>query len=456
MSKHPPNRHGSSPGSGRGKRSGSRSARGPHRQGAAVSRKHRGGSTTGRTLGRRSGADPGRARGISRPTRYPRLVVGDQTAAFLEAGHAWVVADRFTREPEGSRPGEVVSLVTRAGDWLGNALYCPGERVVARVLSRDPDIPCDTSLFRARAVEAFRLRDRLRIDATQYRLVHAEGDGLPGLTVDRYGDFLVLALFTAAAMPLVTPTVDALMKLGEFQGAFLKLLPRDRRKASLPGGRWIEGVPGPDEMVTREGDLQFLVRPFSGLSTGIFLDQRDNRTAVAKWTRGLRVLNAFAYTGGFSLACARAGAQVDTLDLSGPALEWAKENFRRNGLQVEPSRFIRADAFDHLEHTRGAYDAIILDPPTFSTSGSRVWSPSRTADLLESALRAVSRGGIVVAFTNAQSLREDRYHASIGQGILRSGRSVRVLSTLQAGPDFPWDVGTPETRHLKGVVLLAT
>ncbi len=382
------------------------------------------------------------------------MTLSSRSAAFVQAGHAWVIADRSLRALEDAGPGDIVSLRTEDGAWLASALYCPGERILARVVSRDPGEACDAALFRKRAISAIELRARIAIDATQYRLINAEGDGLPGITADRYDDYLVVQLATPAAAPLVTPVVTAAMETERFRGVFLKMLPRDRRSGSgLPPGRWIDGVPGPGEMVTREGDIHFLVRPFSGLSTGVFLDQRDNRRTVGRLARGLRVLNTFAYTGGFSVACARAGATVDTLDISKPALEWARENFRLNDLDADPGTFIRADTFAHLERHGGVYDLIILDPPTFSTSRTGVWDARRVVDLHELAFAAVKPGGLVVTFTNTRKTTRSTFQDDVRGGARRAGRAIRVLALLEAGMDFPWDLGTPETRHLKGLVV---
>ncbi len=371
----------------------------------------------------------------------------------VSTGHGWIRRGSTVGPLPDAGPGDIVSVQALDGTWLARALYCPGEPIVARVLTRDPNRLCDASLFRRRALEALERRRRLAIDATQYRLINAEGDGLPGVVVDRYADYLVVQLTTPAANRLVTPVITACTEKGLYHGVFLNLLPRDRRQGDLPPGRWIHGAPGPDELVTQEGDIRFLVRPFAGLSTGIFLDQRDNRRIVAGLTRGLRVLNTFAYTGGFSVACARAGADVATLDISRRALEWARENFRLNDLPIDPDRFIREDTSTHLRAHRGRYDAIILDPPAFSTTRNTVWEPRRIPELHEAAFAAVRKGGTVVTFSNMRTLRPSTFLERITAGARRAGRRVAISACLEAGMDFPWDPGTPETRHLKGFVV---
>ncbi len=382
----------------------------------------------------------------------PTLVLPPRSADLVASGHAWVTLEQASHPLE-EAPGSVISLLGPDGTWLARALYCPGEPIAARVITRDPQETCDAALFRARTMAALDLRERLAIDATQYRLVNAEGDGLPGITADRYGDYLVVQLTTVAASRLVSPVVTACLDRYPFHGVFLKHLPRDRRAPDLPPGRWLDGAPGPEELVTREGALQFVVRPFSALSTGVFLDQRDNRRVLAGLTPRLRVLNTFAYTGGFSVACARNGAQVDTLDISRRALAWAQENFRLNGLTVDPARFIREDAFRWLRRRPEAYDAIILDPPAFSTSKRGVWEPRRMAELQEAAFNAVRPGGFVATFTNMRKLSARAFLEKVVTGAQRAGRRVSVLARLQAGMDFPWDLGTPETSYLKGLLV---
>jgi 23S rRNA (cytosine1962-C5)-methyltransferase len=324
---------------------------------------------------------------------------------------------------------------------------------VARVLSRDRRLACDDALYRARALEALALRAGLDREASMYRLVNAEADGLPGLTVDRYGDYLVGQLYTEAARGLARVALEALLEAGGFRGAYLKVLPRDRRAAGDDApGHWIAGEPGPEALIGLEHGIRLQVRPFSGLSTGIFLDQRDNRRRIAELARGRRVLNAFAYTGGFSVACAAAGATVDTLDLSAKILTWARENFEINGIDPAAHRFIAGDAFPFLSGAAGDYELVILDPPTFSTSRGNVWSPARLAELYGLGMGALRPGGWLVAFSNFAGLSEADFVESLRVAALEVRRDLRIAAVLQPGIDFPWLPGFPESRHLKGII----
>lgn len=382
------------------------------------------------------------------------LVVSTASARCVEAGHPWVLRDRSTGETGARQPGDVVDLLSPEGLWLAKALLDPGHRVVARVLTRDHQQTCDRQFFRDRALEAWHYRQGLGIDATVYRVIHGEADGLPGLTIDRYENYLVAQLYTAASLPLADAAIETLLSTGVFAGAFLKSLPRDRRgKGEQAHGDWVTGDPGPEALTCLETGVRYKVRPFAGLSTGIFPDQRDNRRRVAELASGRRVLNAFAYTGAFSVTCALAGATVDTLDLSASYLEWARENFALNGLEVHPDRFIQADVLEFLTRPPQRYDMVILDPPTFSTSRSNVWGPNRITELNALAMDALEPGGWLVTMSNYSKFSEADFSETLRMAALEVRKRLRLATLLQAGMDYPWLPGFPESRHLKGAIV---
>lgn len=389
-------------------------------------------------------------------TRVPTLQVGKVSAQYLQQGHAWVTRDKELGDTHSLRSGQVVSLVGPEGEWLAQALVDPEARVVARVLSRLKHEQLDDAAFRARSLKALARRTSLKAHCSAYRVIHSEADGLPGLTVEAFGPYLVAQLYTTAAQHLAELALDALMQTGQFQGAFMKALPRDRRQGPETPGAWVAGTPGPSTLVVQEYGVQLLVTPFEGLSPGLFLDMRENRQQVAALARGKRLLNAFAYTGGFSVVAAQQGAQVDTLDLSAKVLEHARENFRLNQLPVDadgPHRFLAQDAFAYLTHPEKPYGVVVLDPPTFSTSRDGTWSPGRITELNALAMHALEPDGLLVTFSNYAHMKEEAFLEALRQAGLEARRSLQVVHALQAGPDFPWLPGFPESRHLKGFVL---
>lgn len=391
-----------------------------------------------------------RARAAGGP---PPLHIGKVSERFLLEGHAWSTKDKELGDLSPYRPGDIVELVNPEGQFVAQALLDPASRVVARVLSWDRKPTLDPSLLRKRALDAAARRAPLARIASAYRLVHGEADGLPGLVIDHYDGHLVAALYTPAAAALAELSLNALLDSGSYTSAYLKELPRDRRASDGHTGRVIRGEPGPASFVIHEYGVRFQVQPFAGLPTGLYLDMRDNRRLLGELLSGLRVLNAFAYTGGFSVTCALQGAQTLTLDLSSKTLGIARENFVLNGLDPQGHRFLAEDIFVFLSQTTETFDAILLDPPTFSTGREGTWSPGRVIELNALALRALSPGGRLVSFSNFAGLSEPDFLQSLWAASREARRPMQVERALQAGPDFPWLPGFPESRHLKGFVL---
>jgi len=381
------------------------------------------------------------------------LQISAASARFVEQGHPWVIKDNQTGSVQGRKAGEVVDLWTPSGLWAARAILDPSSRIIARVLTRDKQVECDRAFFERRVRSALALRTNPPIPATMYRLINGESDGLPGLVMDRYGAYLVGQLYTPAAALLCEVAVAVLMATGQFRGVYIKDIPRDRRRFSGRQGRWLEGEPCTSALEEEENGVRLKVEPFDGLATGLFLDQRDNRKLIGELSEGMRVLNAFAYTGAFSVFCALQGARVDTLDLSSRYLNWARDNFELNGLEPSNHRFLEADAFVHLARSRASYDLVILDPPTFSTSRTKVWSPNRLTELYSLGISAVRPGGMLAVFSNYAGMEERAFMDALYVASRESRTSMRVLRLLQPGSDFPWLPGFPESRYFKGVLL---
>lgn len=390
------------------------------------------------------------------------LAVGAVSARYLKQGHAWVTRDKELGDTSRFRNGSIAHLIGPEGEFLAQALLEPEARVVARVISRDPREVLSDDVIRQRALNALERRQALEATCTAYRIIHQEADGFPGLTVDRYGDYLVAQLYSTSALGLAHLALEAFERTGHFAGGFLKELPKDRRLPAEASGTWLFGQPGPSRFEIAEYGVKFWAAPFQvgagGLSTGLFLDMRENRKLIADLSAGKRVLNAFSYTGGFSLFCAKAGAHVDTLDLSPRIIEQARENFALNQLDEDGHRFIVDDAFLYLARVAGktpetTYDVIVLDPPTFSTSRENTWSPGRITELNALALATLPRNGLLVTFSNFAQMTEAEFLQAIFDASHEARRPVQVVQTLQSGPDFPWLPGFPESRHLKGFVL---
>jgi 23S rRNA (cytosine1962-C5)-methyltransferase len=392
-----------------------------------------------------------------------RFVVGPETARMLELGHPWVIADRYTRKWPAGKAGDVVELADEQGNLLATALIDPGDRVTARVLAHGP-MRLDKVWLQGRIERAAALRnDHAGLgDTSAFRLVNAEGDGLPGLTVDRYNDHLMVQLYTAAWKPHLPLLVSALQQVLAPAGIYEKFRPQQTRELAAAGdtkkySRLLAGAAAPGRTRVRENGLDFLVELETGLNTGLFFDQRENRRELMGRVRGKKVLNLFAYTGAFSVAAAAAGAErVVSVDASAPYLEWANENFGANRLNPKRHGFVVGDCFAVLAemgHRQERFDIVLMDPPSFSTTAkSRFTTRQGTAELVTAALALLGSGGLLITSSNHQKVDVADYLKELRRGALQAGCELRVIRTTGQAADFPYPVTFPEGRYLKYVV----
>jgi 23S rRNA (cytosine1962-C5)-methyltransferase len=392
------------------------------------------------------------------------LAVGPETVRMLELGHPWVIADRYTKAWPTVPCGSVAQLTDLQGRVLATALCDPADRVVARILDSRP-IRLERRWLEARLGQAFDLRRNhlLLGDTTACRLVNAEGDGLPGLTVDRYGDYLMVQLYSEAWRPHLPLVSGALKELLHPAGIYEKHRPRETRQIGSTQGkklsRLLWGQPAPGRLEVRENGLTFLVELEEGLNTGLFLDQRRSRRDLMERVRGRSLLNLFAYTGAFSVAAAASGAsRVTSVDVSGSYLAWARDNFTANGLDLNRHDFITGDCLSvltRLRQDKRSWDIILMDPPSFSTTGSsRFTTRQGTSELVTAALPLLEPGGLLITSSNHQKTDLADYLKELRRGALKSGCGLRVIQTLGQSEDFPYPVTFPEGRYLKYVITI--
>jgi 23S rRNA (cytosine1962-C5)-methyltransferase len=390
-------------------------------------------------------------------------IVGPETVRMLALGHPWIIADSYTKRWPAGTAGDLVEVTDGSGRFIATALLDPGERVIARVLAREK-MRFDHSWLTGRLDAAVRLRrDHADLgDSDTCRLVNGEGDGLPGLTVDRYGDYLMVQLYCAGWRPHLTSLTQALQELLSPCGIYEKTRPRNTRDLEAPGdtkkyGRLLTGAAAPERLSVRENGLTFLVELERGLNTGLFLDQRDNRRDLMHRARGKRVLNLFAYTGAFTVAAVAAGAELATnVDVSPTYTDWAKANFGANKLNPKRHEFIIGDCLEvltDLARTGKPYDIILMDPPSFSTTTrGRFTTRGGTSDLVAAALPLLSEGGLFIASSNHQKVDVADYLKELRRGALQAACDLRVISLSGQPVDFPYPVTFPEGRYLKYAV----
>ena len=360
----------------------------------------------------------------------------------------------------GARDGDEVLIRAHGGEPLGRGFYHGGSTVALRILSKDPHCALDRDFFRERLRAAVALRREtlgLEKRTNAYRVVHAEGDGLSGLVVDRYGELLVAGFYSRGFFDRRELLQELLLEIFPDSRVVFKVdnLAAEREGMVLPAGEenHPENPEVPEETEIHEGKVRFLIRP-TGHKTGFFLDQRENRERLAGLVRGRKFLDAFSYTGAFALVARTRGKarRVVALDLDEKAIEQGKRNARLNRAEIE---WVHSDAFPYLRNHRHAaerYDAICLDPPKWATDRARLEeAENKYLDVNTYALRALDPGGILVTCCCSGLVSEPRFLAILNRAAAVAGRTFQVFHVGGAGADHPVDIHCPESRYLKAV-----
>ena len=376
--------------------------------------------------------------------------------------HPWVFSGAAARLRGDPQLGETVEVRASDGSFLARAAYSPQSQIRARVWTWDPAEAVDEDFFRRRLQAALEARLHLGEAGPQSacRLVHGESDGLPGLVVDRYAGLLV-AQFLSAGPERWRETLTGL--LASLTGAE-RLYERSdvdvRRLEGLPERAGpLRGLEIEERIEIRENGLRFLVDPRAGHKTGFYLDQRLNRRLVGELARGRQVLDCFAYTGGFTLNAAAAGAQsVLAVDASGEALALARENYRLNGLPEALVEWQEGDVFHTLRALRDrgrSFDLVILDPPKFASTAAQAERAARGyKDINLLALKLLRPGGLLATFSCSGGVSADLFQKILAGAALDAGVQAQILYALRQAPDHPVALNFPEGAYLKGLVLL--
>lgn len=351
-------------------------------------------------------------------------------------------------------PGTLVALVDAGGERLGTATFNPHSLIAARLLARDPKAAIDAAFLAARLGRALVLRDAL-FDAPYYRLIHSEADGLPGLVIDRFGDVLALQTNSAGMEMLLPVLMDALDQVLAPKVVVLKNDSPVRRLEGLePGHAVIRGaLDGPVEV--QENGCRFLADLALGQKTGWFFDQRDNRAFMARLARGRRMLDVYAYAGGFAIPAAKAGA-VDVLavDSSEPALDLAGRSAELNGVTIGTKK---GEAFAQMESLAAAgerFGVVVVDPPAFVKTKKDLGAGAKGyRKLARLAAPLVEADGFLFAASCSHHMPADLFAEEIAHGIALAGRTGRIIRSAGAGPDHPLHPMLPESAYLKALVL---
>jgi 23S rRNA (cytosine1962-C5)-methyltransferase len=358
---------------------------------------------------------------------------------------------------EGARVGEDVQVLASDGAPVGCGIIDPGSPLAVRLWTRGRS-PLNAATWLARVERALALRARLVGGAgtTAYRVLHGEGDRMPGFVVDRYDHIAVLRTDGDAAAARVDDLVGALTTT-LLTGAVSTLVHRVSTKGQPPQLRTLVGAPAPDTVTVREHGLSFVVDLAHGQKTGAFLDQRENRLRVRELASGARVLNLFSYAGGFSLFAAAGGAEhVTSVDVSAGAHATAQASFRASGVDPGAHAFATADVFAFLEGARGKgqrWDLVISDPPSFAPNEKSVPRALAAYRSLHRACAAVlAPGGLLCAASCSSHVDGDAFLSTLDDTTLERD-DLRLLEIRGAGPDHPTLPAFPEGRYLKFAVL---
>ena len=380
------------------------------------------------------------------------VIVSARGAARWQAGHPWIYRTDIYDEP-GDAPG-IVSVTERRGRHLGQALYSPASEIRLRLLTRGRE-PIDAAWWGERIGAA--AARRAGIPATAYRVVHAEGDGLPSLVIDRYGPYIVAQLLSAGLERVREDVLEGITVALTPEAILLRNDAAIRRHEGLP----LEVVAArgsvPDTVAVEEHGVRYLAAPHTGQKTGAFLDQRENRVLVGAHAGSGRALDLFTYHGSFALHLARRAREVLAVDSSADALARGRENGALNGLAN--ITWHEANAFDLLRELEGreeTFDTVVLDPPAFAKSKQSV--PRALGGYKEINLRAMrnlSAGGALFTCSCSYHVSRAVFFEMLADAARDSGRRLQLLGVVGASGDHPELLNVPETGYLKGALLRA-
>lgn len=392
-------------------------------------------------------------------TSYPVVTLKRGKEESLQRLHPWVFSGAIASLPDGIEEGDLVAVHTSDGRLIGVGDFQIGS-IAVRILEWG-DATIDAAFFSRRLAEAYRLRRAIglvRPDNNAFRLVHGEGDFLPGLVIDLYGDTAVLQAHSPGMHFWRDTIAHALVDLPEagIRNVYYKSETTLPYKAHLdPQNDYIIGSYSTDVAV--ENGLKFRIDWLRGQKTGFFVDQRDNRALLERLSAGRKVLNMFCYTGGFSVAALRGGAlQVDSVDSSAKAVSLTEANVALNFPDGSaPHRAYAEDAFKFLTAMeRDAYDLIVLDPPAFAKHRSALKNALIGYRKLNAkAFEKIAPGGLLFTFSCSQAVSREQFRLAVFSAAAQSRRRVRILHQLTQPADHPINIYHPEGEYLKGLVL---
>ncbi len=382
----------------------------------------------------------------------PTVRVNRKGADRIDSGHPWIFSSDLL-DRGSAQPGDAVRVIDFKGRGLGTAHYSSTSQISLRLLSRHVE-SIDEAFLRKRIEAAYAHRQRVVSDSDAYRLVHAEGDLLPGLIVDRYGEWLVVQLLDQGMDRLTAQIVNVLNTLFQPRGILARNDIATRAKENLPQETRILAGDVPERAEIHMNGLTWQTDLLSGQKTGVFLDQRENYVAVRRYARG-RALDCFSGNGGFAIHLASLCESVEAIDSSVSGLGAASANAAING--VTNIQFHEANVLEYLPGLVNAhrnFDLIVIDPPAFTKSRSALEGAARGyKEINLRALRLLRSGGILVTCSCSHHMSEARFLEVVAAAALDCGKQLRVLERRTQAQDHPILLTVPETHYLKCLIL---
>lgn len=393
----------------------------------------------------------------------PRLILAPGKEKAILRRHPWIFSGAVKRVEGTPQEGDVVDVFTADGGWVATGHY-QNDSIICKVLSFNTR-QIDEDFFRQRLLSVIRYRERLRFfsskDTDVFRLIHAEGDNLPGLVADWYAGNVVLQAHSVGMhrmFPMLTRLLRELLTPKGLVSIF------DKSSATLPGGAedgYLYQLSIKKEWEVVENGVRLLINPYEGQKTGFFIDQRENRRLVQDLASGHRVLNCFGYTGGFSLAALKGGAEyVETVDISRKAIELCNRNVNINANLngTERHRGVVADVLQYIQTIKHsdnqAFDFIILDPPAFAKNHRSLQQGLKGyRSINQRAMEALPDGGLLMTFSCSQAVSKEDFQTMVFTAAANAGKQVRIVRQLPHAPDHPVSIYHPEGEYLKGLLL---
>lgn len=387
-------------------------------------------------------------------TKY-KLVIKKNKEFSLLNGHPWVFKDAIKKVPDDIRTGDTVSFISQKGRYVGQGIVDTSSRIFVRMINCSATETIDVAIKRLIA-SAINLRQSFFPNkaTNAYRLINGEGDGIPGLIIDKYADAIAIQIYTLALEPF----------LDVIKSTLLKLLPNTKwiwrrnqiRLATSSKSGLIFGKNMPEKILFNEYGMKFSTDLVNGQKTGFFLDQRENRNLIKSISRGKNLLNVCGYTGAFTVAAAMGGAtQSTTVDIARPALEEAERNFELNHMQSSKHKTVCEDMYTFMEKAESdTYDLIVLDPPSMAKNRNDLTKAMRAYRKLNKlGFKLVKSGGYIFTASCTSQLTRETFYDIIKEVAGKSGRQTKIVHESFHAPDHPISTTHPEGKYLKAFLI---